>query len=148
MPSRSFRVGRSATGLGLFATTPIQRSAHIVTYRGRRIPTADAQARERRHGAKYMFEVNRRWTIDGSSRRNLGRYINHSCRPNAAAVLRKGRIVFIALRRIAPGEEITLDYGREYFDLFIKASSCRCAACAAKAAVRRRRRKSQTVTPA
>ena len=79
-----------------------------------------------------MFEINRQWTIDGSSRRNLGRYINHSCRPNAEAQLRQGRIEFVALRAIAPGEEITLDYGEDYFDLFIKASGCRCAACAAK----------------
>ena len=93
-----------------------------------------------RHGAKYMFELNRRWTIDGSSRWNVARYLNHSCRPNAKPVLRKGRIVFVALRRIAPGEEITYDYGREYFDFFIKPSGCRCAACAAKARRSRRRR--------
>ena len=78
-----------------------------------------------------MFEITRQWTIDGSSRRNLGRYINHSCRPNADAVLRAGRIVFVALRDIAPDEEITLDYGEDYFELFIKPSGCRCAACAA-----------------
>jgi uncharacterized protein len=140
MPSPSYRVGRSATGLGLFATKAIARNAYIVTYRGRRIPTVKAQARERRFGAKYMFEVSRRWTIDGSSRQNLARYINHSCRPNAEALLRKGRIVFVALRRVAAGEEITLDYGKEYFDLFIRAAGCRCAACRAKAAARRRRR--------
>ncbi len=136
MPARSFRVGRSATGLGLFATQTIERDAYIVTYRGRRIPTAVAHERERRFGAKYMFEVTSRWTIDGSSRRNLGRYINHSCRPNAEALLRKGRIVFVARRRIRPGEEITLDYGEDYFDLFFKNGGCRCAACRAKAARR------------
>ncbi len=129
MPQPIVHVGRAATGLGLFAAQPIARKAYIVTYRGRRIATAEAQRRERRRGAKYMFEVNRRWTIDGSSRRNLGRYINHSCDPNAVAVLRKGRMVFVALRAIAPGEEITLDYGEEYFALFIAASGCRCQAC-------------------
>ena len=137
MPARPFRVGRSATGLGLFATRPIARSAYIVSYRGRRIATREAHARERRGRAKYMFEINRQWAIDGSARSNLGRYINHSCRPNAEARLRKGRIVFVALRAIAPGEEITLDYGEEYFDLFLKGGGCRCAACAVKAARRR-----------
>ena len=81
-----------------------------------------------------MFEINRHWTIDGSSRRNLGRYINHACRPNCEAVLRKGQMVFVATRHIASGEEITLDYGKEYFDLFIAPLGCRCAACASKAA--------------
>ena len=132
MSARPVRIGRSATGLGLFATKPIESGAYIVTYRGKRIPTAEAQERERRFGAKYMFEINRHWTIDGSSRRNLGRYINHSCDANAEARLRTGQMVFVALRRIGPGEEITLDYGEEYFDLYLKASGCRCAACRAK----------------
>jgi SET domain-containing protein len=90
-----------------------------------------------------MFEINRRWTIDGSSRRNLARYINHSCAANTESVLRKGKMEFVALRRIAPGEEITLDYGPDYFDLFIKETGCGCAACKAKTktAARQPRRK-------
>ena len=132
--SRMVRIGRSPTGLGLFAAKPIAEKAYIVTYRGKRIPTKEAHRREQAGKAKYMFEINNRWTIDGSSRRNLGRYINHACRPNCEAVLRKGELVFVALRDIAPDEEITLDYGKEYFDLFIAPLGCRCATCARKAA--------------
>ena len=138
MRARNFRVGRSTTGLGLFATTPIAKQDYIVTYRGRRIPTKEAQTRERYAGAKYMFEISRQWTIDGSSRRNVARYLNHSCRPNTEAVLRKGKIVIKALRAIAPGDEITYDYGKDYFDLFIKPKGCRCAACTRKTARPRR----------
>jgi hypothetical protein len=132
MPSRSFRIARSTTGLGLFATKAIARNAYIVTYRGKRIPTAEARAREHRSGTKYMFEISSRWTIDGSSRRNLARYVNHSCQPNAEALLRKRQIVFVALRQIALGDEITLDYGKDYIDLFIKDKGCRCAKCSAR----------------
>jgi SET domain-containing protein len=121
------RVGRSATGLGLFATKPIKRGGYIATYRGRRISTEEAERREAR-GARYMFTINSRWTIDGSPRWNLARYINHSCRPNAKAVGRNGGIVIVASHRIEPGEEITFDYGREYFDYFFK-NDCRCSAC-------------------
>jgi uncharacterized protein len=140
MPARRFRIGRSPTGLGLFATKPIAKRDYIVTYSGRRIPTKDAQTRERYAGAKYMFEISARWTIDGSSRRNLGRYANHSCRPNAEAVLRKGKIAILAIREIAPGDEITYDYGKDYFDLFIKPKGCRCAGCARRASRRRGRK--------
>jgi hypothetical protein len=66
-----------------------------------------------------MFEVNKRWSIDGSPRWNVARYINHSCRPNAKPVGRKGGIVIVALRQIEPGEEITYDYGREYLKCFL-----------------------------
>jgi SET domain-containing protein len=134
MSSSIVRIGRAATGLGLFAVKPIAAKAYIVTYRGKRIPTAEAHRREREGKAKYMFEIDRRWTIDGSSRRNLGRYINHACRPNCEAVLRRGRMIFVALRDIASGEEITLDYGKDYFDLFIAPFGCRCATCARRAA--------------
>jgi uncharacterized protein len=132
MPSRPFRVGRSNTGLGLFAVKKIARRASIVTYSGKMITTEEANRRERRFNARYMFEVNRHWTIDGSSRRNLGRYVNHSCEPNAEAVMRKRRIVFVAARTIQPGEEITVDYGEEYFEHFFKTDGCRCAACTKK----------------
>jgi SET domain-containing protein len=141
MRARNFRVGRSTTGLGLFATKKIARRAAIVTYAGKMITTAEANRRERRYNARYMFEVNRHWTIDGSSRRNLGRYVNHSCEPNAEAVMRMRRIVFVAVRTITPGEEITVDYGEEYFEHFFKTAGCRCAACTTKTKKRRKARK-------
>ena len=138
MSSRFFRIGRSVTGLGLFATKPIKRGVYIATYRGRRLTTEEADRREAR-GAKYQFEINKRWTIDGSPRWNVARYINHSCRPNAKPVGRRGGIVIVALRRIEPGEEITYDYGRQYVEYFLENGGCRCAACRRQRALRRRR---------
>ncbi|HWF95294.1 MAG TPA: SET domain-containing protein [Xanthobacteraceae bacterium] len=139
MTSSSTRVGRSATGLGLFATKPIKRGGTIAAYRGRRISTEEAERREAR-GARYMFTINSRWTIDGSPRWNLARYINHSCRPNAKAVGRNGGIVIVAAQRIESGEEITYDYGPEYLDAFFK-NDCRCAACRARKSRSTRRRR-------
>jgi SET domain-containing protein len=127
---KNYRVGRSATGLGLFATAPIAKGQFIVEYSGQRIATDEAQKREARTGCRYMFEINSRWTLDGSTRRNIGRYANHSCRPNAESALVKGKVILRAIKTIAPGEEITYDYGPEYFELFIKPTGCRCAKCA------------------
>ena len=138
MSSGFFRIGRSVTGLGLFATKPIKRGVYIATYRGRRITTEEADRREAR-GAKYQFEINKRWTIDGSPRWNVARYINHSCRPNAKPVGRRGGIVIVALRRIEPEEEITYNYGRQYVEHFLENGGCRCAACRKRRALHRRR---------
>jgi uncharacterized protein len=135
MPSPSYRIGRSVTGLGLFATKPIKRGAYIATYRGRRITTKESDRREAL-GAKYMFAFNKRWVIDGSPRWNMARYINHSCRPNAKPVGRRGGIVIVALRRIEPDEEITYNYGREYLKSFLGDGGCRCAACRRKKTIR------------
>jgi SET domain-containing protein len=35
-------------------------------------------------------------------------------------------------REIRPGEEITYNYGKEYFDDHIKPVGCKCQKCAAK----------------
>jgi len=130
-PRRTYRIGRSRTGLGLFATAPIAKGAFIVEYRGRRIGHAEAERREAR-GARYMFEIDGRSTIDGSSRRNLARYANHCCRPNAESDLHQGKVILRAIRDIAAGEQITYDYGRDYFELFLKRSGCKCEKCLAK----------------
>ena len=83
MPRKpTFRIGRSRTGLGLFATAPIKKRAFIVEYKGRKLTTEQAEKLEAR-GNRYLYEINSRWTIDGTTRKNLGRYANHSCRPNA-----------------------------------------------------------------
>jgi SET domain-containing protein len=39
---RAFRIGRSRTGLGLFATAPIKKGAFIVAYKGRKLTTEQA----------------------------------------------------------------------------------------------------------
>jgi SET domain-containing protein len=140
MPKRSFRIGRSATGLGMFAVKPIKRRAHIVAYRGPLLTEEEAVRREARD-ARYLFILNSKWTIDGSPRWNLARYINHSCWPNAEPITRNGGIVIVAARRIEPEEEITYDYGPEYRDYFFKGRRrCLCQPCRETAARRRRKK--------
>ncbi len=122
---RPFRVGRSKTGLGLFATKLIRRGTFIVHYTGRKLPNKIADELD----TKYLFEINNRWTIDGSTRRNVARYINHSCKPNAEADVKKHKVLITSIRTIHPGDEITYNYGRDYFNAFIKDRGCRCMAC-------------------
>ena len=127
---KPFRVGRSQTGLGLFAVAPIAKGETIVEYEGPRIPTSLARELDRRRMNKYLFEIDRRWTIDGSARSNVARYVNHACEPNAEAQLVRGRMLYRALKPIAPGEEITIDYGEEHVQLYFD-DGCKCTACVA-----------------
>ena len=67
--------------------------------------------------------MNWRWTISTSpSRRNLARYCNHSCKPNAEADTVRGRLMYRALKRIPTGAQITIHYGEEYVELFLAKS--------------------------
>jgi SET domain-containing protein len=138
LPSRRrFRVGRSKAGLGLFALKPIKKGEFIAYYSGRIISNAEAD----RLWTKYLFELNGRWTVDGSSRRNTARYINHSCRPNAETDVKKHKIIITAIKNIQPGDEITYNYGRAYFNAFIKPVGCVCTACREKRLEARRERR-------
>jgi hypothetical protein len=126
---KSYRVGRSKTGLGLFATKPIKKGTQIIRYYG---PILDSRIPEHDDiENKYLFELNGRWTIDGSVRKNLARYINHSCRPNAESDVRpRERKVFIrAIKNIEPGDEINYDYGTDYFKAYLKPIGCKCLSC-------------------
>ena len=136
MPSISqnkpYRIGRSKTGLGLFATKPIKKGAKIIRYFG---PILDSRKEdEDAIENKYLFELNNRWTIDGSVRENVARYINHACRPNAESDVRpRKRKVFIrAIKNIEPGEEINYDYGTDYFKAYLKPIGCKCESCEKK----------------
>ena len=109
MPRRSFRIGRSFTGLGLFANRPIKTREKIAEYKGPRVDAEEAGRLERR-GNRYLYEINPRVTIDGTPRSNLARYANHSCNPNAESYTYGGRVFIRAMRNIKTDEEITYDY--------------------------------------
>ena len=140
IPSRHLRIARSKAGLGLFTRVPIKKGQFILRYRGRKIATEIADD----IGTRYLFEINTRWTIDGSNRNNRARYINHSCRPNAEAYVVGHAIKIRAVKKIRAGAEITYHYGRNYFVAFIKNAGCRCQTCRKKRselrALRARRR--------
>lgn len=122
---------RSSAGLGLFATQEYKKGDLIIEYTGETITEAEAN----RRGGKYLFELNDKWTIDGKSRENLARYINHSCKPNAEPELNEDetQVHIYAKKKISPGDEITYHYGKDYFKRIIKPLGCRCEKCATPA---------------
>eukprot|EP00010_Vexillifera_abyssalis_P000996 CAMPEP_0201557870 /NCGR_PEP_ID=MMETSP0173_2-20130828/64350_1 /ASSEMBLY_ACC=CAM_ASM_000268 /TAXON_ID=218659 /ORGANISM="Vexillifera sp., Strain DIVA3 564/2" /LENGTH=307 /DNA_ID=CAMNT_0047970935 /DNA_START=277 /DNA_END=1197 /DNA_ORIENTATION=+ len=115
-------VCRSAIhGLGLMALVPITRGEMIVEYVGEVIRQSLADLREKHYDDNgigcYMFRIDDEWIIDATKRGNMARYVNHSCSPNAATRIISDsqsligkRIVIVAKKDIASGEEILYDY--------------------------------------
>ncbi|HEY0964428.1 MAG TPA: SET domain-containing protein [Candidatus Paceibacterota bacterium] len=127
---KDYIVKRSSAGLGLFANREYKKGDRIIEYIGETVTEEEAN----RRGGKYLFELNDNFTIDGKGRHNTARYINHSCKPNAYPELTEDekQVFIFAKKTIKPGEEITYNYGKFYFDMEIKPHGCRCASCQAK----------------
>ena len=121
----ALRVGRSRTGLGVFAEEAIKRGERIVEYTGRTLKPGE----EYTSRSKYLFEISKTRTIDGTVKSNAAKYFNHSCAPNCMAENTGRRIYIKSRRRIDPGEELTYNYGKQYFDQHIRKNGCRCLKC-------------------
>jgi SET domain-containing protein len=118
-------IKRTAIGLGFFTLDPIANDKKIIEYIGLILTKEEADKK----GGKYLMAIDEEYRIDGSPRSNKARYINHSCRPNAKAYRNGLRVWIWSTRAIEAGEEITYDYGKEYFNDFIKPIGCKCAKC-------------------
>lgn len=125
--SPTLRVKRSKAGLGLYALTEFKRGDFIVEYTGEHITDEEADKRS----GKYLFILTKDLVIDGRGRSNIARYINHSCKPNAEAELDLDelKVRILARKKITAGEEITYDYGKEYWNHHIRPFGCRCQKC-------------------
>lgn len=132
----NLRLARSDVhGYGIFARDFIPKGERVIEYVGERITKAEALRRDEARlarlaaggdGCVYVFILNQRHDIDGRVPWNPARRINHSCAPNCESEVGRGRIWIVARRDIAPGEELTYDYGFAYAEA--RNHPCRCGA--------------------
>jgi len=125
---RNLIVKRSIAGLGLFTKDEIERGGFVIEYFGPILTEKEANLK----GGKYLFETSKNRFVDGTSRKNIARYINHSCLPNCEIEILRGRIYVFTKRKIKAGEELFYDYDKEYFDELIKPLGCKCPKCKTK----------------
>ena len=112
-------------GRGAFAAVAIPARRKIGEIRGESISVREARRRARGVDRIMIVEVSERRAIDASQSVDPLRFTNHSCRPNAVLRIRQGRVEFYALRDVAPGEELTVDYGETHHEGRLP---CRCGA--------------------
>ncbi len=125
----NWAVKKSATGLGLFAQKDFKAGDFIIEYTGKKISHEKADKK----GGLYLFTLNKKWVLDGTDRKHKARYLNHSCKPNCEAIIEDDKHIMIyAMKKISTGDELTFDYGEEYFEDLIKGKGCRCEKCQKK----------------
>jgi SET domain-containing protein len=112
-------------GQGAFAGEAIPARRKIGEIRGESISVREARRRAKGAARIMIVEVSERRAIDAAHSTDPLRYTNHSCQPNAVLRIRQGRVEFYAMRDIAPGEELTCNYGETHHEGKL---ACRCGA--------------------
>jgi len=128
-------------GLGIIAKTDIKKNTKIIQYIGEKVTKKEGDRRsalrikrylnKKNEGSVYIFELNKKYDIDGCPSYNKARYINHSCEPNCEVDIIKNEIWISSIRYIKKGEELSYDYGYpfdkdDYCDHKCKCGSIKC----------------------
>lgn len=120
-------------GKGCFSRRSFRQGRKIAEYTGEKISNAEANRRAGRRRLR-ICAINSRWSLDGSKGGNGTHYINHSCEPNSYMKILYGHILFLALRDIRAGEEITIDYEST---LHSNRKRCTCGAPSCRGTINR-----------
>ena len=121
---KAVKGGASAiAGRGLSATGPFARDEIVAIKGGHIVDTATlARLSERsRNSDIQIADGFHLAALDDAEYEPVMLFLNHSCEPNVGFA---GNIVLVAMRDIAPGEELTTDYA--FFDDYDGAMPCRC----------------------
>ncbi|MBB3192955.1 SET domain-containing protein [Roseateles terrae] len=112
-------------GYGVFAQQPIRAGQRLGQLTGESITVAEARRRAQGGGRLMLVELSPARAIDASRSQDALRFTNHSCEPNARIQVEDGEVQFLALRDIADGEELTVDYGLTHHEGRLP---CQCGA--------------------
>ena len=123
-------------GSGLFAKNDIKKGSKVIQYIGDKVTKkegdkrADRQIRkakkDKNNGMVYVFELNKRYDIDGDVDYNFAKYINHSCNPNCEVDIIKDEIWISSIKNIKKGDELSYDYGYTFDKDDYKDHECKC----------------------
>jgi SET domain-containing protein len=120
------RLGRSTIHRwGVFAGGRIPANRKVIEYTGELVARREAKRRADASEHTYLFSVDSYWCKDGAVGGSGAEYINHCCEPNLKTVIIKGHILYMSLRAIEKGEELTVDY---HFDKNVERVPCGCGA--------------------
>jgi SET domain-containing protein len=130
-----FKKISSLHGSGLFAEFHIKKNEKIIEYVGDKISKKEGDKRankqikkaqkNKKKGMVYIFELDKKYDIDGGIIRNYARFINHSCDPNCEVEITDNQIWISSIKRIKKGAELTYNYGYP-FDTDFEDHICKC----------------------
>jgi hypothetical protein len=118
---------------GVYAEERIPANRKVIEYTGERLNRRETKRRGEGEYT-YLFTLDEYWTLDGAFGGSGAEIINHSCEPNVVSRIMKGHIIYMSLRTIEPGEELTVDYNFEYVG---DRTSCACGSITCRSVMER-----------
>ena len=114
---------------GLYAATNIKKDIKIIEYKGKIITVKETEINPKFDNDKaiYLFNLNKKYDLDGDFKYNTARLINHSCDPNCEVDGTGLKLWIYSIKDIKKNDELTYDYGFS-FDKDYKDFPCRCGA--------------------
>ncbi len=112
---------------GLYASRDIKDRTKIIEYKGKILTKNQVETNPKFDNDKaiYLFNINKKYDLDGDFKYNTARLINHSCDPNCEVFGTGLKVWVYAIRDIKRDEELTYDYGFA-FDKDYKDFPCKC----------------------
>ena len=112
---------------GLYANQDIKQGTRIIEYKGKIISNLQSEMDPKFDNEKaiYLFNINKRYDLDGDFKFNTARLINHSCDPNCEVFGSGLKVWVFAMKNIKKGGELSYDYGFS-FDKDYKNFPCKC----------------------
>tara|TARA_A100001011_G_C14298909_1_gene839816 strand:- start:1203 stop:1727 length:525 start_codon:yes stop_codon:yes gene_type:complete len=135
--NQMYKVKKSRVhGTGVFANIDIKKGEKIIQYIGEKVSKTEGDKRsaerirkylnKKNEGSVYIFELNKRYDIDGSPLYNKARYINHSCEPNCEVDIINNEIWIVSIKNIKKNTELNYDYGYAFDDEDFTDHICKC----------------------
>ena len=112
---------------GLYASRNISKGTKIIEYKGKIITIKQSEENPKFDNGKaiYLFNLNKKYDLDGDFKFNTARLINHSCDPNCEVAGSGLKVWVYAIKDITKDEELSYDYGFSY-DKDYKQFPCKC----------------------
>jgi hypothetical protein len=133
-PKANVVVESTRIGMGIVAARTFSRGQVIDRIPGR-VEHHSVLWRRRGSFAANCIRFGPNTYLDPSS--DAGRYLNHSCEPNAGIRKRNNQLFLFAAKRIRKGTEIVIDYSTTLGDDDIWTMRCRCGTDGCRRTVRR-----------
>ena len=112
---------------GLYASHNIKDRTKIIEYKGKILTKKQVEENPKFDNEKaiYLFNINKKYDLDGDFKYNTARLINHSCDPNCEVDGLGLKLWIYSIKEIRKNEELTYDYGFS-FDKDYKDFPCKC----------------------